>query len=150
VTRYEHTQIGHAIIWTLGGLAVVVGIIAAFAPSVEEAIPLIFEVGALLLIILVLFYKLTVKIDNETLRACFGVGLICKTVLLAEIAGCKPIRGCCGWGIHLCPTPYGWGWLYNVSGWDAVAIRLRDGARFALGTDDPEGLVDAIENSIAK
>ena len=45
-----------------------------------------------------------------------------------------------GWGIHL--TPYGW--LYNVSGFDAVAITLRNGRKVALGTDDPHGLVDAI------
>ena len=44
------------------------------------------------------------------------------------------------WLGHL--TPYGW--LYNVSGLDAVAITLRDGRKFALGTDDPEGLVTAI------
>jgi hypothetical protein len=50
-----------------------------------------------------------------------------------------------GWGIHL--TPYGC--LYNVSGFDAVAITLRDGRKFALGTDDPHGLVDAIRRNIS-
>ena len=60
---------------------------------------------------------------------------------IVEIAACEPIqiRGC-GWGIRL--TPYGW--LYNVSGLEAVAISLRDGRKFALGTDDPDGLVTAI------
>ena len=73
------------------------------------------------------------------------MGLICKKVPLAEIAECEPIRirWWYGWGIHL--TPYGW--LYNVSGLDAVAITLRDGRKFALGTDDPEGLVAAIRHS---
>jgi hypothetical protein len=79
----------------------------------------------------------TIKIDGETLAACFAMGLICKKVLLAEIIR---IRWWYGWGIHL--TPYGW--LYNVAGWDAVAITLRNGRKFALGTDDPHGLVDAI------
>ena len=65
---------------------------------------------------------------------------------LAEIVACEPIRirWWYGWGIHL--TPYGW--LYNVSGFDAVAITLRDGRKFALGTDDPHGLVDAIRRYI--
>ena len=69
------------------------------------------------------------------MRACLAMGLICKKVRLAEIAECEPIRirWWYGWGIHL--TPYGW--LYNVSGLDAVAITLRDGRKFALGTDDP-------------
>ncbi len=56
---------------------------------------------------------------------------------------CEPlrIRWWYGWGIHL--TPYRW--LYNVSGLEAVAITLRNGRKFALGTDDPQDLVDAIE-----
>ena len=48
-----------------------------------------------------------------------------------------------GWGIHL--TPYGW--LYNVSGWDAVAITLRNGRRVSLGTDQPNELCAAIRRS---
>jgi hypothetical protein len=81
-------------------------------------------------------------IDGEILCAAFGRGIIRRKVWLAEISGCEPIRirWWYGWGIHL--TPHGW--LYNVSGFDAVAITLRDGRKFALGTDDPHGLVDAI------
>src|SRR2546423_14810817 len=37
--------------------------------------------------------------------------------------------------------------LYNVSGFDAVAITLRDGRKFALGTNDPGGLTAAIQLS---
>jgi hypothetical protein len=39
-----------------------------------------------------LFYKLTIKIDSETLRWSFGVGIIRKKVKVAEVAGCEPIR----------------------------------------------------------
>ena len=68
-----------------------------------------------------------------------------KRVPLAEIAVCEliRIRWWYGWGIRL--TPYGW--LYNVSGLDAVAITLDNGRKFALGTDDPHGLVAAIRRS---
>ena len=95
-------------------------------------------VSIILLVCLVLFYKLRITIEDETLCASFGTGIIRKRVRLAEIVGCEPIRirWWYGWGIHL--TPYGW--LYNVSGLDAVAITLRDGRKFALGTDDPHGL----------
>lgn len=41
-----------------------------------------------------------------------------------------------GLGIHL----NRFGWLYNVSGIDAVAITLCNGKRFALGTDEPKKL----------
>jgi hypothetical protein len=103
-------------------------------------------VSILFLITIVAFYELTITIDDEILCASFGVGLVRKKVALAEIAACEPIRirWWYGWGIHL--TPYGW--LYNVSGLDAVAITLRDGRKFALGTDDPNGFTSAVRRSI--
>jgi hypothetical protein len=95
-----------------------------------------------LVIALVLFYRLRISIDREILCASFGIGIIRKKVRVGEIVGCDRvrIRWWYGWGIHL--TPYGW--LYNVSGFDAVGITLRDGRKFALGTDDPRGLAEAI------
>ena len=101
----------------------------------------------ILLVCLVLFYRLRITIEDETLRASFGPGIIRKRVRIAEIAGCEPIRirWWYGWGIDV--TPYGW--LYNVCGFDAVAITLRDGRKFALGTDDPHGLTTAIRAGIS-
>jgi len=143
VNRYGHTQIGHVIIWSLLPFIVLVGS-GGFVGSLDHRQPplvaLIVLVAALLL-----FYKLTIKIGDETLCASFGVGIIRKRLWLADIAGCQAIRirWWYGWGIHL--TPYGW--LYNVSGFDAVAITLRDGRKFALGTNDPHGLTAAIQLS---
>ncbi len=141
MTRYEHTQIGHVIIWSL--LAIIL-IVSGFAGLSHREIPLV--VSIILLVCLVLFYKLRITIEDETLCASFGPRIIRKRVRLAEIVGCEPIRirWWYGWGIHL--TPFGW--LYNVSGLDAVAITLRAGRRFALGTDDPHGLTAAIRDAI--
>ena len=142
MTRYEHTQSGHVIIWSL--LAIIL-IVSGFAGLSHREIPLV--VSIILLVCLILFYKLRITIEDETLRASFGPGIIRKRVRLAEIVECEPIRirWWYGWGIHL--TPYGW--LYNVSGFDAVAITLRDGRKFALGTDDPHGLTTAIRAEIS-
>jgi len=140
VTRYEHTQIGHVIIWSV--LAII--LIANGGLIGHHGSPLV--VSIILLVCLVLFYKLRITIEDETLRASFGLGIIRKKVRLAEIVGCEPIRirWWYGWGIHL--TPYGC--LYNVSGFDAVAITLRDGRKFALGTDDLHGLTAGIRDAI--
>jgi hypothetical protein len=139
VTRYEHTQSGHVIIWSLLAIILIAsgGLIGS---SSHREPPLIISI--ILLVCLAPFYKLRITIDDETLCASFGLGIIRKRVRLAEIVGCEPIRirWWYGWGIHLTPS----GWLYNVSGFDAVAITLRDGRRFALGTDDPLGLTNAI------
>jgi hypothetical protein len=144
VTEYQHTQIGHVIIW--GSLLLVAVVFAADANFGSSAYRTTLLLACVvLLIVLALFYKLTLRIDDKTLHASLGIGVIRKRVPTAEIAGCEPIRirWWYGWGIHL--TPYGW--LYNVSGLGAVAITLRNGHKFALGTDDPDGLAAAIERS---
>ena len=144
MTRYEHTQIGYPLIWFPVAAAVLVAFGATFESSPHREILAV--VSIVFLITIPLFYKLTITADNETLHWSFGVGIIRKKVRMAEIAACEPIRICWwyGWGIHLTPN----GWLYNVTGWDAVAITLQVGRKFALGTDDPRGLVDAIRRFI--
>jgi hypothetical protein len=142
--RYQHTQTGHAIVWILFVAVLLVASVRFFQTPPAREISVI--VSVVLLITIAAFYKLTITIDSEALRWSFGVGLITKKVPIAQIAACEPIRirwwyGC---GIHL--TPYGW--LYNVGGWDALAITLRNGRKFALGTDDPHGLTEAIKVAI--
>jgi hypothetical protein len=143
VKRYEHTQIGYFTVCALFLVAVFIGITGTVAPSNRGVLMMNATVELILLICAIVFSKLTINVDEETLRAWWAMGLVCKKVPLAEIVECEPIRirWWYGWGIHL--TPYGW--LYNVSGLDAVAIRLRDGRKFALGTDDLQCLVNAIQ-----
>jgi len=144
--RYEHTQIGYLIIFVLFAATVFVAITGIAAPSDRGVLVTDGIIELILLICAIVFSRLTIKIDEETLLACFGIGLICKKVPLSKIVRCESIRirWWYGWGIHL--TPYGW--LYNVSGLDAVAITLRDGGKFALGTDDPNGFTSAVRRSI--
>ena len=101
--------------------------------------------GAGLLVVGALFSTLTIAIEDGLLRASFGLGLIQKKVRLTEIASVRsiPVRWWYGWGIRL--TPHGW--LYNVSGWKAVEITLRNGRRFCLGSDEPENLQKAIQEA---
>jgi len=140
--RYKHTQIGYLIIGGLFGIAIFLAITGIVAPAGRGGLLISAIIEVILLICAIVFSKLAIKIDGESLEASFATGLIRKKVPLAEIAACEPIRirWWYGWGIHL--TPYGW--LYNVSGLDAVAITLVNGRKFALGSDDPQGLVDAI------
>src|SRR5881394_2405043 len=87
VTRYEHTQIGHTIIWSV--LAIIL-IASGFARLSQREIPLV--VSIILLFCLVLLYKLSITIDGETVCASFGIGVIRKRVGLAQLVGCEPIR----------------------------------------------------------
>jgi hypothetical protein len=46
-----------------------------------------------------------------------------------------------GWGLRLTPR----GWLWNVSGLDAVEFEMTNGSRFAVGTDEPRALIAALQ-----
>jgi hypothetical protein len=138
---YQHTQFGWVTALTTGAIGLAFLLNAAFVPH-PGYLP---WVGAGILLLAALFSTLTIAIEDGLLRASFGPGLIQKKVRLAEIASVRPIpvRWWYGWGIRL--TPHGW--LYNVSGWEAVEITLRNGRRFCLGTDEPEDLRKAIEQA---
>lgn len=92
------------------------------------------------------FHSLTIEVGDGELRWRFGAGLISKQVPLNEITSAQRVRTSAleGWGIHWSR----FGWLYNVSGYNAVAITLRNGKRFALGTDEPEALLAQLEPTL--
>jgi hypothetical protein len=138
MTTYRHTQIGRAILYLTVTIALAAMLLAVSFPGARGGI----VVAVILLATAVTFSKLTITIDDDYLRASFGPGLVFKKIRVTEIASCEPIRirWWYGWGIHF--TPYGW--LYNVSGFDAVAVTLRNGRRVSLGTDQPAELADAI------
>jgi hypothetical protein len=138
---YQHTQFGSAIVLGSGAIGFAMLLIAVFSP--HRALYLL--VGAVVLLVGALFSTLTIAIENGMLRASFGPGLIRKKVRLADIASVRliPVRWWYGWGIHI--TPHGW--LYNVAGWEAVEVTLRNGRRFCLGTDEPGHLLKAIQEA---
>jgi len=102
---------------------------------------------ALLVCLTWLFSSLTVEVEGEELRHYFGPRFWKKTYLLEDIESIKQVRNSWifGWGIRI--TPHGW--LYNVSGLDAVQIQLRSGRKFRIGTDDPQGVISAISGNIS-
>ncbi|MDS4019691.1 MAG: hypothetical protein RKR03_04155 [Candidatus Competibacter sp.] len=139
VRRYRHTQFGAVVVGSLAASALVLaGLgLANHDPVFTWGGPILMGSAALL------FYNLTVEIDATHLTFRFGIGLIRKRVPLAEIVEAKPVRNSWwyGWGIHR--TPHGW--LYNVSGREAVEITLTSGKRLRLGTDEPRRLAQAIQ-----
>ena len=74
MTRYEHTQIGHVVIWAVLVISVVVAIETISQPSRSHEISVV--ISLLLLVTIPLFCKLRIEIDDQTLLASFGIGLI--------------------------------------------------------------------------
>jgi hypothetical protein len=132
--RYRHTQVGW-IQLTVVGLVVVGAVFASTA-----GVPGRFVLGLdLLCVVLALFSTLTVTGDDRGLMARFGPGLIRKRFAWSEIHGVRRVRNhwLSGWGIRWIGT----GWLYNVSGLDAIELALGDGRVARIGTDDPDRLL---------
>ena len=135
---YRHTQIGTIILVSIG-VPVVVLLWIAFSVGLPT---IAIAVLVLLVVLMVLFGSLTVEVAPATLRIWFGPGLIRKTFALAEVNSVRAVRNRWyhGWGIRYT----GQGWLYNVSGLDAIELELRDGHRVRIGTDQPAELERAL------
>jgi hypothetical protein len=110
--------------------------------TTAEARIIVSAVGVLLLAALYLFGSLTVTVDTERVQLWFGPGLIRKRFDLSRILDAKAVRNpwWFGWGIRVIPD----GWLYNVSGLDAVELLMGDGRKVRIGTDEPDALLAAI------
>ena len=136
--RYRHTRFATVVVVSL----LLAAVLFAGLGMMTGFMPLAVLGPALMAGFLALFYALTVEIDATHLCFRFGIGLIRKQIPLAEIADARPVRNTWlyGWGIHR--TPHGW--LYNVSGWDAVEITLTSGKRLRLGTDEPRRLAQIL------
>jgi hypothetical protein len=91
------------------------------------------------------FSSLTVRISDDTLKLHFGFGWPSKTVPLADIVSADVTRTTFweGWGVHRTRR----GWLYNVSGFDAVIVQRRDGSALLVGSDEARRLKAAIERA---
>ena len=134
--QYQHSQRGTVTIVSIGfgiAIALFVGLTTPMPPFAKW---ILIGTALLLLPLCWLFGSLTVEIDGEELRHYFGPGFWRKTHLLMDIESVEVVRNSWlyGWGIRL--TPHGW--LYNVSGLEAVEIRLKSGKKFRIGTDEGE------------
>ena len=153
MTSYKHTQIGYLmLVVTLAVLILFTWVqITAMAepPSYYSGTNfLITAIMVLILFILALFTTLTASIDENCLRIKFGYGIFRKKFLLSEIVSAKQVKNhwYYGWGIRLWLWPKVW--IYNVSGFDAIEIIMKNGKVYRIGTDVPEELETAIKQAI--
>ncbi|MCD4705962.1 hypothetical protein K8R61_02675 [bacterium] len=139
---YKHTQTGYLMIIAL----IIPLFILYFAMSIDEFCQVLPIVFFTLLIVLTLFYSLTVEIDETRIVVKFGFGIINKKFVLKDIESCRVVRNYWyyGWGIRW--TPHGW--LYNISGLSAVEIQMKNGKKYRIGTDEPKNLEHVIIQTI--
>ncbi len=109
-------------------------------------------IGIMVIFLLLLsaFMTLTIMIDDQYLHVKFGYGIFKKRLLLENIVSAQAVKNhwYYGWGIRF------WFWprmtIFNVSGFDAVELKMKDGKNFRIGTDDVQTLQDTIDLIIKK
>lgn len=140
---YNHTQIGWLTLILLG-----IGILLTgyFGTLYSNWIALL--VLGVLMICVILFASLTVIVNDNSVEIKFGVGLIRRKFSLQKIESYTVVRNrwWYGWGIRKIPK----GWLFNVSGLDAVELSMRNGKVYRIGTDEPQKLSGLIQRKLNK
>ena len=141
MTEYRHTQVG-TLVLVLSGIVL---ILLATLMITIEAHPIAVVVVILLLLCIAMFNSLTVEVTDIAVRVRFGPGPIGKSFRLSAIRQVRTVRNpwYYGWGIRWFPR----GWLFNVSGFDAVELVMLDGRVYRIGTDQPGGLLAAINRA---
>lgn len=144
---YQHTQTGLLTRRLLRAISIITagsGLFVALR-STLRSIPLLAS-SAIVFVCATLFDSLTVRVSHDLVEISFGIGIIRKQFDVGNIRRASVVKNkwYYGWGIRL--TPHGW--LYNVSGLDAVEILMDNGKQYRIGTDQPNELENAISTVI--
>jgi hypothetical protein len=145
---YDHRQ---RAAWVFVLITVVAGVLAATLLAGERPSWLPWVLGLVLVLMLgvaFVFSSLRVEVGDGRVRASFGPGWPRWERAVSEIASWQPVRNrwWYGFGIRLAPG----GWMFNVSGLDAVELTLASGRKFRIGTDEPAALVAALDAERAR
>ena len=143
-TRYKHTQIGYFLVTVYSIVVLFLG----YLNIMTNFHPLTLIGLIIVLIILGTFARLTVTVDDQMIKIQFGLGIIRKTFLLKEIETYSVVKNpwYYGWGIRFTPR----GWLFNVSGFSAIELRMKNGKQYRIGTDDPDNFAAALDETLNK
>ena len=138
--RYQHTQRGTLMIVVLIVGTAVLASAAALQPVPLCWVGLVLAVGTA--IMAGLFSSLTVIADDDEVRWYFGPGAWSYRLPVTDIESVRVVRNSWlnGFGIRMRPGFR----LYNVSGLDAVELKLKSGEIRRIGTDDAAGLAAAL------
>jgi len=150
---YKHTQFSYLIlVVTLIVLALFTWayITASAEPVSYNSGPNFAMTSIMILIVFLLasFISLQVTIDEKYLSIKFGYGIFKKKFSLDDILSAKTVKNhrYYGWGIRVWFWPKMW--IFNVSGFDAVEIKMKNGKIYRIGSDEPKKLEQAILHAI--
>ena len=150
--HYENTQPGTFIrvmtgswVFFFGVLAVVMLVLGQKEAAIGLGVVTVMA-AVILGIVYALFHSLTIRVSRSDIALSFGVGLIRKQFPIGDISSASIVqnRWYNGFGIRKIRG----GWLYNVSGFDAIEIQLKNERKYRIGTNQPKELLAAVESAI--
>lgn len=141
MTHYRHRQPGHLIRAVFAAISAVLLVMTLRLEPGQTQV-LLAGLTAALALTGWLFSSLTVEVTDDVIRWYFGPGFWKKYISRDDITSAVAVRTKLryGWGIRRIPK----GWLYNVSGRQAVALAMGSGQITMIGSDEPEKLVRAL------
>ena len=142
--QYKHTQIGYLLIVVFSLATLWVGNLAIRTNFNPTVVPLL----VFMILCLATFATLTVEVQDQAIDLRFGIGLLRKRFSLQDVQAARAVKNPLhyAWGIHAIPG----GWLFNVSGLQAIELQMKNGRKYRIGTDDVPGLTKAVEAHVQK
>lgn len=143
---YKRTQTGW-ILLTILPLAIVYMYISYYFQWGDEPLTQtsFFIISSVFLLVLLVFYNLTIYIEDKVIHAKFGIGLIHVKLPIEKLHEVSIIRTpwWYGWGVRFTPQ----GMLYNIYGRQAVKVNFTGKGKtknVLLGSPEPEELLKHI------
>jgi hypothetical protein len=141
-TRYHHAQRGTLMLVVMLLGALLTATLGYFSPPSSNQW-LLWAFAAGFVILAWLFSSLVVEVTESEFCWHFGPGIWSYRIALDDIDNVQVVRSKWwnGFGIRMRPGYR----LFNVSGFNAVELRLKTGDICRIGTDDAQGLAEALK-----
>jgi hypothetical protein len=139
---YRHVQVGWLMLLVLGGTSITIGLSYWKTRSI-----MMFVLLVLALLATFVFSHMSVVADDVGLEVRLACGVIKRSISWRQVERAyeKEVGWVTGWGIRRINN----GWLYNVSGNKAIALKLINSQEFWIGTDDPLDLMAFVRKHIS-
>lgn len=137
----KRTQFG----WVFIGVIILIMLIVG---SQQNDASTIIPLSIISVLLLLLFYKLTIHVTEKHVKFAIGIGVISGKYDLNDIPNCKSLSYIpFGWGIRFRPGII----LFNVSGYKAIELKIKNKNRKVwIGTNCPEEFAGFINSKIHK
>lgn len=142
--NYQHTQINY---W-MRSILIIIILHTSYIVYKADAPAHIAGFLALIFIIVSSFTSLKITVSKPYLTIKFGWGIYSKSFKLSEIKKVKTVKNkwYYGWGIRWCLWPRMT--IFNIAGFDAVELKMKNGKLYRIGTNEPRKLEQAIKTKI--